>query len=84
MTNTQLLDEWFERGLKQGAKYMLVICDTFDYEDYPSYADTAKECMAKYREPGEMQKVMEVYDLRDDKQEQMNESRVLRLPSQLW
>jgi hypothetical protein len=36
--------------------------------------------LQRYKNPGEMQRVMEVYDLRADKAEQMNERRAMRLP----
>ena len=59
---------------------MLVICDTYDYDDYPVYANTAADCMIKYNNPGQMQRVMEVYDLAADKEAQLNEARAMRLP----
>lgn len=81
MTTRQEISNWFDRGLEQGAKHMLIICDTFDHEDYPSYTKTDFDCLLKYREPGKMQRVMEVYDLSCDKQEQLNTYRVCRLPT---
>lgn len=75
------LERWFDAGVEQGAHHMIVVVDGFDHEDYPSYvsgdenaADVAKE---KYGYPGEknMQRVMEVYDLRLSKEDQMAERR---------
>jgi len=59
---------------------MIVVCDTFDHEDYPVYAATAEECVATYKAPGEMQRVMEVYDLAADKAAQLREARAMHLP----
>lgn len=64
-------------------RYMLVVCDTFDYDDYPVFTDSDAECLARYRNPGNMQRVMEVYDLHASKAEQMNERRVMRLPNEM-
>lgn len=60
---------------------MLVICDTFDYDDYPVYVKTEADCLMRHRNPGDMQRVMEVYDLRADKAGQMAERRAMRLPA---
>ena len=71
---------WFDDGIQQDKSYMIVLCDTFDYSDYPIYADTANDCMFKFRNPGSMQRVMEVYDLKADKKAQMNALRAFNLP----
>jgi hypothetical protein len=31
------IKRWFERGVEQKATHMIVVCDTFDHEDYPVY-----------------------------------------------
>lgn len=31
-TTQQEISEWFDRGVKEGATHMIVVCDTFDYE----------------------------------------------------
>lgn len=81
MTTTRSdIDGWFDRGVEQGYKYMLVICDTYDHEDYPSYARTAEDCVVKHKNPGAMQRVMEVYDLSMDKLRQLNEHRAMHVP----
>ena len=51
-------------------EFMLVVCDRFDYSDYPVYC-SAKECLDKIKNPGEMQKVMEVFDLSNDLEKQI-------------
>ena len=57
MTTISEIEEWYDEGIKTNKKYMFVICDTFDYEDYPVFTDNINY------EEGEMQEVMEVYDL---------------------
>lgn len=66
MTNHEQLHEWFKRGLDQNARYMIVVCDTFDHEDYPVYAKTDAECIKEYdaHDGKNMQRIMEVYDLK--------------------
>lgn len=54
---------------------MLVIVDTFSYEDYPSFVDTVEEARRVAAKPGYMQRVMEVYNLSMDKETQLAENR---------
>lgn len=76
----QDIEGWFDEGVASGARHMIVVCDTFDYEDYPVFTHSDEECWAKYKNPGDMQRVMEIYDLRADKADQMREHRVMRVP----
>lgn len=76
-TTKQMISDWFDLGVEQKATHMLVVCDTFDYEDYPVYvkpSEKVREEYAKYNGPN-MQKVMEVYDLKKDRDTQLNEGR---------
>ena len=72
---TSLADirRWFDDGIEQKAKWMIVVCDTFDYGDYPVYADTPGEFWQKYDEctPKTMRNVMETYDLGKSKDAQI-------------
>lgn len=56
--------QWLKEGKLKGAKYLIVVCDTFDYSDYPVYAFSEAE---KDREvaahTGNMQRVMETIKL---------------------
>ena len=79
------IKKWFERGVVDGYKYMLVVYDRMEYpddSDYPSYADDAEEAQNKVREYGkdELCKVMEVYDLTADMEAQLSEERAWNLP----
>lgn len=74
------LERWFKRGLEQGATHFIVVCDTFDYEDYPVYVSPSENVHQKAKEYDgpNMQKVMEVYDLRRDMDEQINSDGLVR------
>ncbi len=70
----QELMAWFREGVEQKATHMIVVCDTFDWEDYPAYVmegEDVREREKKFQVQGNMQRVMEVYDLRKDMESQM-------------
>lgn len=58
--------DWFERGKKEGATHLIVVCDTFDHDDYPTWVHPGQDFWEKYDHYNgkNMQRVMEVYDLR--------------------
>lgn len=64
-TTMQDLKDWFERGKQMGATHMIVVCDTYDWEDYPCYVmpheNLAQKAQAHHGP--NMAKVMEVYNL---------------------
>jgi len=79
MTMKKQIENWFDRGVKDGATHMIVMCDTFDYEDYPVYLkeENSDSAQAKVNEHVKnMQTVMEVYNLKMDKLSQLNQPRV--------
>lgn len=76
MTTKAQIASWFDRGVAEGASHMLVLCDTFDYDDYPVYVNTVEEARERYNKPGDMQRVMEVYNLSMDKDAQLDKGRV--------
>lgn len=81
-TTKQDLSDWFDTGVAGKATHMIVVCDTFEHEDYPVYAGTDDEALKAYdAHNGEnMQRVMEVYDLRMDKTMQLEGGRAFNLP----
>jgi hypothetical protein len=76
------IESWFDRAAQNNVKFMIVVCDTWDHEDYPVYAKDAEEARTKYAQFNDknMQRVMEVYDLSLPKDEQMAEYRAMHLP----
>jgi hypothetical protein len=58
-------NEWKKRGREQGAKYMISVCDTFDYDDYPVFVmseDNLEDIKRKY-DGINMQRINEVVEL---------------------
>lgn len=67
--------EWFLRGIEQKATHLIVVCDTFDYDDYPVFVgkdENVKEIESEY-DGKNMQSIMEVYNLSMDMETQLNE-----------
>lgn len=71
----QEISNWFDEGAKEGFTHMMVVCDRFDYEDYPQYLNGTPEFAQRKvveinRKP--MTMVMEVYNLKRDKAFQLS------------
>lgn len=77
-TTKEDIGTWFDEGVQQGATHMIVVCDTFDYEDYPVYVKPGEDVREKYEQYNgkNMQRVMEVYSLKKSKESQLDERRV--------
>lgn len=75
-TETSDIRGWLERGKEEGATHLIVVCDTWDYEDYPVFV-SPKESVRKVEaeHSKDMQKVMEVYNLSMDWDKQLSEHR---------
>lgn len=73
------ISQWFDAGIAKQATHMLVVCDTFDYEDYPVYVmpgENPKVRAEKYIAGDNMQRLMECYKLDPTlKEAQMQEHR---------
>ena len=90
MPTTQIdIRRWFKEGLEQKATHMIVVCDTFDYGDFPVYVKFGEDVNAveaAHDNREKMQRVMEVYNLTLDMESQIAECRsfhrepVLALP----
>lgn len=81
-TSRSEISEWLESGKVQGATHMIVATDTFDWEDYPVYVmpgEDVNKKIAKYSNPNEMSKVMEVYSYALPLENQLNENRAWNL-----
>jgi hypothetical protein len=76
------ISSWFNHGIAQQAVFMLVVCDTYDHEDYPVFASDDAEAMELINEyrADTWSQLMEVYDLRLDKAEQMSKTRAWNMP----
>ena len=63
---------WFIEGQSQGATHIIVVCDTFDWEDFPVYVLPQENVREKADKQG---RVMEVYSLSKSLEMQLNEYR---------
>ena len=67
---------WFKRGVREGATHLIVVCDTYDHSDYPVFVEPGEDARAKAAEySGNMQRVVEVYNLSLPMDPQMREHR---------
>ena len=68
---------WFKNGVDEKQTHMIVVCDCYDYEDYPVYVGKDEDVreIEKYYNGKELQAIMEVYNLRMDLDSQMEEYR---------
>jgi len=75
--------EWLRRGKEGGNSHTIIICDTFDWDDYPVYCRKPEhvETAILNHNGRNMQKVMEVYDLNKDLESQLNEHRAWHVPN---
>jgi hypothetical protein len=58
-------NEWKVEGVAKGAKYLISVCDTFDYDDYPVYVmpnDNLEEKKSEF-DGVNMQRINEVVTL---------------------
>lgn len=78
MTTQAEIAQWFDAGVAMGATHMIVVCDTWDYDDYPVYVmpDTSAREEKERRDGKNMQQVMEVYSLSKSKDDQLRTNRV--------
>ena len=79
-TSRDDIRRWLSAARDKGSTHLMVVCDTFSYEDYPVYCATPEACLEKHARPGDMQKVMEVYDMTMDIEQQIAQQRTMNLP----
>lgn len=79
MTTKQEISAWFDEGVKNPEKptHMMIVCDTFSHEDFPIYVKQTENIQEVYKKNDgpNMQRVMEVYKLTEDKEAQLNQGR---------
>lgn len=77
MTTKDDLRAWLDESQSMGATHLLIVCDTFDWDDYPVRVmpyHNVREIAKKY-DGVNMQKIMECYDLSKDLEAQLAEPR---------
>jgi hypothetical protein len=76
-TTKESIRRWLNIGKENNATHVIIVCDTWDWDDYPVYVhpnEDPKEIASKY-DNKDMQKIMEVYNLSLDFESQINEHR---------
>ena len=56
--------------------HVIIVCDTFDYEDFPVYVENGEDInqlVEKYNDYNKMSKIMEIYNYNLDLEKQLNE-----------
>lgn len=68
---------WLNSPRAEGASHMLVVCDTFEWDDYPVYVHVGQDVreVAKRHDGPNMTKLMEVYNLYMDHEQQLATAR---------
>ena len=81
MTTTGDIRLWLEEGIRLGATHVLIVCDTFTYEDDPVYVmpDEIPKRVHEEISSMAMTKVMEIYDLSKDLETQLAQKRAWSL-----
>ena len=77
MTTRDEIRQWLIEGKEKNHKYMMVICDTYDHEDFPVYYDTRDEVVTRLNKTrsdnNNMERTMEIYDLSMSIKKQLEE-----------
>ena len=74
MTTREDIRGWLTQGKEQGSTHVIVMCDTFDHEDYPVFVEPGEDARDKAPK-GNMQRIMECYSLSLPFDEQLDEHR---------
>jgi dCMP deaminase len=77
-TTINEIREWLGRYDKSEYSHVLIVCDSFDYEDYPVAVKIGEDIASKIAEytNKNMQRIMEVYNLSMDIEEQIKSKKV--------
>ncbi len=73
-TTVSMIAGWFDEGVAQGATHLIVVRDEFDHDDCPVFVkpgDDVREVEDRYHNLREMSRVMEVYWLGGDRDQQL-------------
>ena len=73
----QDIKRWLIEGKEENQRFVIVVCDTFDYGDYPVYCKDVQEAKESYKKHNgvHMQRIMEIYDLEIPIDEQLKETK---------
>jgi hypothetical protein len=77
----QDIEDWWDEGFRNGATHLIVVCDTYDYDDYPIWVlldEDVGEIVNRVRSRP-LARIMEVYSYALDREYQLNEHRAWHL-----
>lgn len=82
MTSSQEITRWYDEGVQDHMDWMMIVCDTFDYDFYPRYTtnDNFQERLDEIATDGSSY-VKECYDLSCDREEQLKAKHTMRMPT---
>ena len=62
------VDRWINYAKDKGIRFIISVCDCFDYEDYPSYCKDFEELVSNYEyyRNANMQKINEIIEIDGD------------------
>ena len=80
-TTREDIEEWCKEGKREKATHMIVVCDTFDHEDYPVYVYDKQDIRKTIDEYNgkNMQRIMEVYNLTKPLKPQLDAKRAYEI-----
>lgn len=75
----EVIKVWLGQAQKKSCTHLMVVCDDFDFNDYPVFITSGMDVTKEYehRHSKNMQRVMEVYNLSMDIKEQLKEHRAI-------
>ena len=64
----QDVDRWINTAKEKGCKYIISVCDTWDYDDYPVFCEDLNKLIMKVDDYDgiNMQKINEIIRINDD------------------
>lgn len=73
----QDIEGWLKRAEIERATHVIIVCDTFDHDDYPVYVTASQDIheRIKHFQNASMQRIMEVYNMALPISDQMREHR---------
>ena len=82
ITTKRDVADCFDTGVREGFRWMLIVCDTVEHEEYPFYIESEMDFWKEFflLQDKQMQHVMEVYDLAKDRNSQLAEHRSWNVP----
>lgn len=61
--NRNTIEGWIKQGQDNKSTHVIIVCDTYDYDDYPVFVSTEQDVREVIKNLGSMQRVVEVYNL---------------------